>query len=165
MPESREEYMLLQTIQPVETGEVLQKIPPHMTVLSWFSINQAFVGELHPLLDTLVEQYDVAHAIGGERVLFGANEDMPACKIVSNVQEVHDEVMHWVDAKHGTFRYEDYARNLQTHITDEQGVSVQTGEHITFATLALFAVQNADIKRIKRVEYAIALEGTHETTA
>lgn len=159
MTESREDFILLQTMKPVEAGEVYAKIPPHATVLSWFTIRRALLDDFYLLLDELVAQYGngASQGVGTERVLFGINEDIPACKIDTDVQEIHDKTMNWVDAGGGTYKFETFARKLHSHVTDEDGISVQPGDLVIFSSLALFSARKLAGVKEKPVEYAASL--------
>jgi hypothetical protein len=160
MPDHRGEFILLQTLKPVEAGEVYSKIPPHATVLSWFTIQRALIDDLTPLLDKLVADYgdDSRVGVGRQRVLFGLNEDIPACEIDVDVQKIHDEVMDWVDDNDGHFKYEEFARELRSHVTDEPGMSIQPGNEITFSSLALLSARQTKTRKVNPVEYAASLE-------
>lgn len=164
MGESREDFILLQTIKSVEAGEVYAKIPPHATVLSWFTIRRALIKDLYPLLDELVVTYGdkASRGVGTERVWFGVNEDIPACEIDTGVQEIHDETMNWVDTHGGTYKFERFARELRSHVTDEAGVSVQPGDIVNFSSLALFSVRSIAGVKEKPVEYAALLTSMQE---
>jgi hypothetical protein len=155
----REEFILLQTLQPVEAGQEFQQIPPHMTTVPWFSVPRESLDDLVPVLDDLVEKHgkDANFATGIELVNFGPNEDIPACRVLVGTVALNASVVGWVDRQGGTFKYETYARKWRPHITHEQGVEVKVHDLVLFSTLALVSRQDTETEKRKVVEYAAQL--------
>ncbi len=154
-----EEFILLRTLQPVQTGQEFNQIPPHMTDLTWFSVDSPTIDGLFPVLDTLVETQGAAtrHATGIELVQFGPHENIPACRVLVGTRAIYETGLQWVDDHKGVFRYEKYARGWRPHITHEQGVTVQPHDLVLFSSLALISRQDAMSNSSKRVEYAVQL--------
>ena len=156
---SGEQLIVIRTLDQLETGQELTKIPPHATDLSWFVLSRLHIGDLAKTLDELAAEHgDRARtAMGRERVLYGVNEDIPACTLDDFTHAIHDGMMNSVDELGGEYLYEGYARNLSAHITDEMGVAVQPGDEVNFSSLVLLSRQDDERGKRKVVEHAITL--------
>jgi len=160
MSKSLEDFIFIQTLKPVLTGQESERLPPHMTALTWFSLERSLIDGVKPIMDELARQYkyDASRALGSERVMYGDNEDIPACTLVVETFAVHDALLKWVDENGGTFRHkEEYARDFSPHITDEEDVAIQPGDEINFPSLALYSYQNTPTVKRKVVEYSVQL--------
>lgn len=157
MGSSVENFILLQTLESVEAGQVLERIPPHVTVLSWFALRRSLLDEFIPVLDEVITRNKEAarHAVGTKRALFGVHKDIPVCKVDTGVAPIHDAALEWVDAHGGVFLYPKFARRLRTHVTDEAGISVQPGDKLDFSMAAL--VSKHDVTKAKTVEFSANL--------
>lgn len=157
----RENFIIVQTIDPVETGQELQRIPPHMTVLSWFAISRANIPEIAGALDDLARRHGsvAADAIGAKRVLYGINEDIPAIEMKVQTTAIHDGLKRVVDELGGEYHYPQFARKWGPHMTDEEGSSIQPNQAVHFSSLALFSRQDDQNGKRKVVEHSASLVG------
>lgn len=159
MSTGSEDLIVIQTLEQAQTGQEFAKIPSHVTVLSWFTLQKMRVEELVETLDELV----VAHGAnartmtGLQRVRYGINEDIPACTLEYATRAIHDGARERVDELGGTYHYPQYARNWSPHITDELGISVQPGDEVRFASLALISRQDSETGKRKVVEFGAPL--------
>ena len=159
MAEPREDFIFLQSLEPVVTDQESERLPPHLTVLTWFALERSAIEEVKPLLDQLAHEHRFVapKAIGSKRVMYGEKEDTPACAVDIGTFAIHDALLSWVDEKKGTFHKEEFARTYHPHITDEPGLSVQPGDLITFSSLALYSHQNTPTQKRKVAEYSVQL--------
>lgn len=159
MSSSVEDLIIVQTVDSVETGQVLERIPPHMTVLSWFALNRLHIAALGERMDVLVRQHGkVARtAIGAERTEYGINEDIPVCKMSVATDAIHQGLREFADSHNAQYHYEQFATKWSPHITDEPGISVQPADVVNFSSLALFSRQDDESGKRKTVEYAVSL--------
>jgi hypothetical protein len=157
--EPREDFIFLQSLEPVVTGQESERLPPHLTTLSWFSIERSRIEGVKPLLDELAHEYrfEAPKAVGFERVMFGEKENIPACRVLIGTFAIHDTLLKWVDENGGEFKNEKFARTYHPHITDEQGVSVQPGDPINLSSLAVYSHQNTPTQKRKVAEYSVPL--------
>ena len=156
---SGEQLIVIRTLDQLETGQELTKIPPHATDLSWFVLSRLHIGDLAKTLDELAAEHGAAayRARGGKRVMYGADENIPACTLDGFTHAIHDGMMNRVDELGGEYLYEGYARHLSAHITDEMGVAVQPGDVVSFSSLVLLSRQDDERGKRKVVEHAITL--------
>jgi hypothetical protein len=161
MSSSVEDLIIVQTIDSVETGQVLEHIPPHVTVLSWFVLGRLHIEELGERMDELARQHGqmARTAVGKERVKYGVKEDIPACTVSVATDAIHLGLRGFADARGARYRFEEYAKNWSPHITDEPGISVQPTEVVNFSSLALFSRQDDETGKRKTVEHAVSLGG------
>ena len=157
----RDEFIVIRTLDPVETGQELRAIPPHMTELSWFFLQRDDLGQLIPQIDELVDRHGflASTAEGKKRVLYGENEDVPACEMVVAHDKIHQGLVEAVKALNGTYRFPDFALNWSPHITDEHGVAVQVGQRVGFSSMALISRQDDESGKRKVVEHSVKLVG------
>lgn len=155
------EFIVIRTLDPVDTGDVLSSIPPHLTDLSWFFLDNGALRTLKPRIDDLGDRYGytASWALGKRRVLYGANEDIPACELLVAHDKIYRGLFSAVEKLGGEYKYPDYANNWSPHITDEHGVSIQEGESVSFSSLALISRQGKPGEKRKVVEHAVQLVG------
>ncbi len=156
MSQSPESFILAQTISPVETGQEFSRMPPHMTVLTWFAIDRSQLDGLFPVIEKSVAEHgdEAKEASALERAMFGPNKDIPVCKMAVKTEAIHKSVFSWVEAHGGSFSSEDFARNWAPHITDEEGQALQPNDYVRFSSIALFSRQNSEEAKMKVVEYS-----------
>lgn len=156
---SGEQLIVIRTLDQLETGQELTKIPPHATDLSWFVLSRLHIGDLAKTLDKLAEEHGVQArtAVGLDRVLYGVDEDIPACTLDRYTTAIHDGMMNRVDDLGGEYLYQDYARNLSAHITDGMGLSVQPGDEVSFSSLVLLSRQDDGRAKRNVIEHSISL--------
>lgn len=164
---SGEDLIVVQTLDRVETGQEYARIVPHSTVLSWFVLNSTYIRDVAETMDELMAEHGsrAAVGVGHERVLYGVDENIPACTVEVPNDPIHAGLMNRVDALGGEYKYERFARTLSSHITDEEGVSVQPGDVIHFGSLALISRRDDERGKRKVVEHSVHFESTHEATA
>lgn len=167
MAAEREEFIVLQTLDPVETGQEFRSIPPHVTVLSWFAIERSGLEAFIPVFTNLADHFGDEARVGyaTERVMYGEKNDTPACLVEVANLPIHFGLRGAVEGLRGVYKYPKFAKNLSTHITDEQGVAVQPGDTIQFSSIVLFSRQDDENGKRKVAEHSIQLGRTHETAA
>lgn len=158
---SVEDFILVQTLEPVKTGQVFERLPIHMTTLPWFSMSRDLLRDFALILTELAAQHgkESSDAIGQERVMFGPNNEVPACTMNIASQAIHDGALEWVTRYGGTFKREQFVQDYQAHISDEAGVSIQPGQKVAFLSLALFSYQDMATEKRKVVEHSVQLGG------
>lgn len=161
MAAERGEFIVIRTLDPVETGQELRSIPPHMTELSWFFVQNNDLERLIPQIDELADRHGflASTAEGKRRVLYGENEDIPACEMTVAHDKIHQGLVAAVKALDGTYRFPNFALNWSPHITDEHGVSIQVGQRVKFSSLALISRQDDESGKRKLVEHSAQLLG------
>jgi 2'-5' RNA ligase len=159
MSSSVEDLIVVQTINSIETGQVVERIPPHMTVLSWFALSRLHIAELSEQMDSLALRYGQAArvAVGRERVKYGIKEDIPACTVSVATDAIHVGLREFADAHGAEYHYEQYAKNWSPHITDEPGLSIQPEDEVNFSSLVLFSRQETESGAQKTVEHSVPL--------
>lgn len=159
MARSGEEFIIVQTLDQVETGQELRSIPPHVTALSWFVLDRLNLGPIISSMGDLAHEHGAlaSMAVGRERVLYGVDEDIPACTVDVQTDALHLGLKEAVDAAGGAYKYERFVKKWSPHITDEAGVSIQPGQLINFASLVLFSRQDDEQGKRKMAEYSAPL--------
>jgi 2'-5' RNA ligase len=160
-----EDLIIIQTLEQVKTGQEFAKIPPHVTVLSWFTLQKLRIDELVETLDELATTHgaEARTMTGLKRVKYGVNEDIPACTLNVATRAIHDSARERVDELGGTYHYPQYAQNWSPHMTDELGISVQPGDEVHFASLALISRQERAMGNFKIVEFSAPLDTPVQT--
>ena len=162
MSAGSEDLIVIQTLEQVQTGQEFAKIPPHVTVLSWFTLEKLRVEELVETLDQLARDHgdDARTMVGLERVMYGVNENIPACTLSVATQAIYNGARKRVDGLSGRYHYPEYAFNWSPHVADKLGISLQPGDEVHFASLALISRQHDQQGKRKVVEFGAPLGQT-----
>ena len=156
----RGELIVAATIDPVETGQQFNRIPPHMTVIGWFSFpenRRKFLD--HTLQHLFGDQPVFQEVVGGNKAFYGPDADIEVTEL-KHVETGPWFALHALIKSLGQFPDDDeYVDVFSPHVSARDGRTVKKDEPIAFPTVALFKRQ-PDSTRI--VERAYQLKKSEE---
>lgn len=154
-----ERLIIAATLDAVDEGQLFDRIPPHMTVVRWFSLPEAQRPYLYNAMDQLFTDQNVYQDLqGGEHLLYGEQNDIPVREML-NAQDGPTIALRALIKQIGKFpEGAPFVDVFSPHVSDEPERSVVTHEHIRIPTVALFSA-HSDVKG-KRVEKSYTL-GAH----
>ncbi|RZL66618.1 MAG: hypothetical protein EOP77_06675 [Variovorax sp.] len=143
--------MLVLPVEPVEVGGTFQKLPAHITILSWFSLNNdQWSGLDEAIREELLVETSPGRMAGAERILYGEHNTVPVTRLFGlNVFGVH-ALAGAIVRQHGA-RYDPtyMDSNWHPHVSDTDDTIINVGEHIVPRQLAVFQKNEAAAKSVK----------------
>lgn len=143
-PSERQILTVVETLEPVSKSD--ERMPPHMTIVPWFSMNQEqtkpFRRELTKLSRTAIN-----YASGYGWRMFGWDETTPGMimYIDEEGRKFQENVVEMIQDFGGYLRnYEWSKRYWVPHISDRREFQVRLGQVVQFDSLALYAKQEPD---------------------
>jgi len=139
-----ERFLIAATIDSVEEGQAFETLPPHMTVVRWFSLAEHRRHFLDNAMGRLMTAEPFQQLVGGKHSLFGEHNDVPVREMLGAEAGPHFGLSRLVKG-FGKFPESDlYAETFRPHITDTPERAVRAKERIGMATVALFSAQNEE---------------------
>jgi 2'-5' RNA ligase len=151
-----ERLLIAATIDSVEEGQAFETLPPHMTIVRWFSLaehRRHFLDEALGRIMTIGEPFQ--DLIGGKHSMFGEHQDVPVREMLGAEIGPHFALSRLA---RGYGKYEDddsFTETFRPHITDTPEYAVRAKERVSMATVALFSARRDE--RLKTVEAAYQL--------
>jgi hypothetical protein len=145
-----ERLIIAATLDEVETGETFATIPPHMTVVRWFNLQENRQFRLTGAMDrvlgdkpaTVFDEAPDKHVVGGNLALFGRWYEPTLVRRLNNVSNGPYFALHALVKSIGDFDPKDrFSDTFHPHITHTKERSVKRGEAISFASVALIGTQ------------------------
>ena len=133
-----ERFLIAATLDPAHEGQEFETIPPHMTVVRWFTLpdhRRKFLDHAmyHVLTDTPVFQ----ELTGGKHARFGEHKEYPV-RLIVGAEEAPAWALRTFVKGMGSFRDGDvFADTFNPHVTDTPTRSIERGEQISIPTVAL----------------------------
>jgi hypothetical protein len=157
-----EKLMVVSTLDRVTVGDSFDSLPPHLTVFPPFEIDELNVSEfLNDIRDITLEN-PAAHPEGGSRVLFGADETIPARRLdqptagfnVIQHFNIHAAAFRSVNELGGVYDPSYVGLNYAPHISESADHSVAEGKVVLLDNLT---VLKKDVERRKKLVIAVYL--------
>jgi hypothetical protein len=153
MAETYPDMLLVCMLEPVEPGEEFLKVPPHVTVQSWFSVPAKYEGAFLNGLINRVHELAPITITGGEKALFGYQGRVPVRKLARGIGQLAS--LHEITGELIT-RYGDQCNEADTyepHVSDVDGKSFAADE--TAVLKGLQMLRRSPGEPTRRVEHAL----------
>ena len=120
--------MLALPIDPVEVGSVYRKLPAHVTILSWFLLDQReWSGLDQAIREEVLVESSPGNNVFGVHALAGA--------IVRQHGAQYDPTYMGI--------------NWHPHVSDTTDTAIKVGEQVTLRQLAMFDKNEASVKTVR----------------
>ena len=115
-----ERFLIVGTLDPVETGQEFEHIPQHMSIGAWFQFYESRQKFLTGAMRRVFEGKDVYQKLeGGRHRRLGENKRFPAREMIG-AEEGPWYGMHSLVEGLGNYRADDkFAHKFLAHITDQ----------------------------------------------
>lgn len=154
MSDIRPLNLLVCTLERVEAGDTFPNgTPLHVTVQPWFAVRENTERDLRLALVRYADMQSPFAITGGERALFGPNNDLPVTKIDEGVVQLtalHLTTLGLIKKLGGTVDSPWIQEKYVPHVSDRQreGRSLQPEESVVLRALQLVRREPAGGKRI-----------------
>jgi hypothetical protein len=165
---SGEKLIIAATLDGLTEGETFNEIPPHMTVIRWFHLQENRRERLFTALDTMFTDEPVFdQAVGGRKVLLGRFPHLALGRRVDNLKTINKEntqnpqwfALHALVKSLGTFDEDDrYKDVFLPHITDSKTFKLQKNKPIAFSSVALIGTEGIDQEHHVVASFALGRE-------
>jgi len=140
-PSERQKLIVVETLKPVAKKDL--RMPPHMTIVPWFSMGQEQVKPFRRELGKL-SRTAIRYASGYGWHMFGWNETTPG--MIMDIDEdgykFQENVVEMIQDFGGHLEnYEWTKRYWVPHISDRYEFQVRLGQFVQFDSLALYSKQ------------------------
>ena len=162
-----ERLLIAAMLDDVQTGEDFDRIPPHMTEVRWFNLQENRRFRLFAAMDKLFADQPVSVLNESEKEpitvgvlnLFGKGFDRFLVRELEGVYTGHNFALHALVKSLGTFDDKDpFKDTFQPHITRTKGLTLRRDEPVLFSSVALISAQE-DIPGFRVLEnYPLAQE-------
>lgn len=151
-----ERLFVAATLDPVEEGQRFARIPPHMTVVGWFSFPSEKQAVLWNAMDTIFTNKEVFQNLqGGKQLQFGEHHDIPVREILHAETNPYFAI-HALVKRMGKFpEGHKFSDIFSPHVTDEPLRSVAEGETIKIPTVALFAAHSDMLDKVVKAAFPL----------
>jgi hypothetical protein len=138
-----ERFIVAATLDPVETGQEFEHIPPHMTVVRWFQLQESWQPRLTGAMDRIFTDRDVyQNLVGGKARKFGEEGEVSVREILGAEIGPSFALRAFVRSM-GLFRQDDvYADTFTAHVTNNPARKVRKNEKLAIPTVALIAAHS-----------------------
>ena len=145
-----ERFLVAATLDAVQTGQEFEHIPPHMTIVRWFQLQQNRIPRLTGAMDRIfTDQPLYQQLVGGKSRQYGEEEQFSVREILG-AENGPTIALRALIKSLGTFRSDDvYVDTFSPHVTDEPDRQVRKREQLAFPTVALISAHSD--KRPQRV--------------
>lgn len=159
LPVPRERVMVAAMVDPVETGQLFEKIPPHMTIRRWLNVyDDRHLARLTQTTERIFRQDYFQETIGGRHSYFGENFDEPV-REMKNVERGPWYALTALAKSLSILPEDDPFREVfNPHVTDMEHYKVRSRQRLAFSAIALISRGLDDTPpRIKEVKAAFPL--------
>lgn len=156
MPIVGERLFVAAPLDPVEQGQGFKKIPPHVTVVGWFSFPEHQRTYLFDAMDRIFTNKDIFQKLeGGKHAMYGEKNDIPVREIL-NAEDGPWFALRALVKSVGQFSDDNqFVDVFSPHVSDTLERKVARREKLDISTVALFSADSE--KPIKRVEAVYTL--------
>lgn len=159
-----ERLIIAATLDPVETGQEFETLPPHMTVVRWFQLPEESrrkrldFAMQRSLIET--EKPVFQNLTGGKLDQFGEHKDVTV-RLINGAEIGPSFALIAFVSSLGRFRKDDkFAKTFTPHVTVTPERHVKRGEKLSLPTVALISAREGD--PIQRVEAAYDLRSRRD---
>lgn len=150
-----ERFIIAATIDFVEEGQAFETLPPHMTIVRWFSLPEHRRQFLDNAMGRLMIAEPFQQLVGGKHSLFGEHNDVPVREMLGAEDGPHFGLSRLVQGL-GKFSDNDpFTETFRPHITDTPEYAVRAKERISMATVALFSAQAEESANVVEAAYQL----------
>lgn len=155
-----ERFLIVGTLDAVETGQEFERIPQHMSIGVWFQFYERQQKFLTGAMRRVFEGQDLYQKLeGGRHRRLGENKRFPAREMLGAEQGPWYG-MHALVKGLGKYRADDeYADTFLPHITDQPDRKIKKGEQLAIPTVALIRAHSDEA--LQSVVAAYELGGTN----
>lgn len=135
-----ERFLIAATLDPVETGDEFERIPPHMSLVGWFQMPENRQFRVTDAMDRIFTNQDVYQKLkGAEHAQYGPEGQFKA-RVLTGAETGPSFGLRALVRSLGNFRQDDiYANTFSPHITDEPGFKVRRNQKLALPTVALIS--------------------------
>lgn len=114
-------------------GSDIQRIPRHVTLVPWFSIDVTHIGSLESALAQVVMRHAPFVVWGDEEAYFGPDNDVQVrrVKMTNEMTRLHSELLDAVEQTGGSVRRRQYVGdNYQPHVSKQSDGYLDADEEV-----------------------------------
>lgn len=151
-----ERLIIAATLDAVETGQEFEQIPPHMTIVRWFQLQENRLFRLTGAMDRIFSDQDVyQNLVGGKAKKYGEERQFSVREILGAETGPSFALRAFVRSL-GAFPRDDiYADTFSAHVTDSPERKVKRKEKLAIPTVALISAHTGE--PLQRVVSSYAL--------
>jgi hypothetical protein len=145
-----ERLIIAATLDPVETGQEFERMPPHMTIVRWFQMQENRHYRVTGAMDRMFTHQAIYQNLrGAEHATFG-EEGQFKVRVLTGVETGPSFGLRALVRSLGSFREDDiYADRFSAHVTDVPGHEVRRGQKLALPTVALISAHSdASVQRV-----------------
>lgn len=160
------ELIIVACLDPIHET-VIQKIPRHLTVVPWFSVDEARVPDMSHELAVTVSSLPPLDLIGEDEDRFGPQNDVLVRRVGSRaiLGELHKTLLYIIDNHGAHIRSPEYAgEGYNPHVSKQADGYIDHGERIVLKTMQLMMAVDLPEGR-RRIVGQYAMKDSHENTA
>lgn len=152
------DQIIVGMLRDVHEGETFERIPEHVTLLHWFSLNGKYQGAFENALMNRLHFTEPIELVGERRQNLGPNEDTPATILeMGSLASFHAMAFELVERFDGTVHSE-YTRKLYLpHVTDTDTYRFSVGERQKMKSVQLVSMDRET--GLRKVERVLSLSG------
>jgi len=145
MPLTGERLLIAATVDSVEVGDEFLRIPPHLTVVGWFSFSDERKRFLFNAMGNLFDETGVyQNTIGGKPAKFGPDQNVDVREML-NVDTAPWFGLHALIKSLGTFPEDDpFIDVFSPHVSNTPERKIKRKEKLAFQAVALFSKNPGD---------------------
>jgi hypothetical protein len=140
-----ERLIIAATLDPVETGQEFERIPPHMTVVRWFQMQENRQPRVADAMYRIFSNKDIYQKlVGGKHRKYGEEKEFSVRELLG-AETGPSFALRALVRSMGAFRQDDiYAGTFSPHVTDDPTRIVKKGEKLALPTVALISAHSGE---------------------
>lgn len=151
------ELLFTSSVDPIKEGQRFAgQLPRHVTLWQYFRLQNEQCNALIAQTAAVVDEFSPMTIQGGERALFGPENNVPVRRVISlgrgaMLAMLHDELGVVLEHNHATVKNPEWAyENYRPHMTYVDGRALEEGEQATLQTLELIEKDSSTKNKIVR---------------
>jgi 2'-5' RNA ligase len=152
------DQIIVGLLRDVREGDTFERIPEHVTLLHWFSLNTEHQEELVNSLIDETNKTSPLELIGEGRELFGPDKDIAVTTLRSDgLSDFHNSALNIVQQLDGSVHSEYIGDKYAPHISDTTDFQYGVGETKRLQQIQLISMDR--VTGLRKVEKIMPLNG------
>jgi hypothetical protein len=152
------DQIIVGILRDVQEGDTFERIPEHVTLLHWFSLNQKYQGAFENALINQLHDTAPLQLIGEGRDLFEPEHTVPVTTLkLGALAAFHTNVLELVGRFEGTVHSEHIGEEYVPHVSDTDTFQFEVGEQRTLERVQLVSMDRET--GMRRIEKNLSLTG------
>lgn len=155
------DQIIVGTLHDVYEGELLERIPEHVTLLQWFSLNGKYQSAFENALLNLIHDTPPMELVGDARAKFGPNKDIDVTTLrLGTLASFHTQALGLVRRLEGRVHSDYVGDRYAPHVTDTNDFQYPVGERRLLERIQLISMDRET--GMRNVDKVLPLTGgTH----